>query len=88
MFFAIVAGVGLTFFLEIIPKPGLASGLFTNIRRIGSVVSGGIIALTAVIGGYRAMFLVCAGLTVFALVAIGVAAAVTRRASLREGESA
>jgi SET family sugar efflux transporter-like MFS transporter len=88
MFFAIVAGVGLTFFLEIIPKPGLASGLFTNIRRIGSVVSGGIIALTAVIGGYRAMFLVCAGLTVFALVAIGVAAAVTRRASLRDGESA
>ncbi|MHA7984374.1 MFS transporter [Rathayibacter sp. CAU 1779] len=88
VFFAIVAGVGLTFFLEIIPRPGLASGLFTNIRRIGAIISGGIIALTVVIGGYRAMFLVCAGLTVFALIVIGVAAGVTRRAAARGGSAA
>ncbi|NNC13616.1 MFS transporter [Planctomonas sp. JC2975] len=88
VFFAIVAGVGLTFFLEIIPRPGLASGLFTNIRRIGAIISGGIIALAAVIGGYHNMFLVCAALAVFALVVIGIAAGLTRRASTRGGQSA
>jgi SET family sugar efflux transporter-like MFS transporter len=66
-FFAIVAGIGLTFFQEIIPAPGLASGLFTNLRRVGAVAAGGIVALAGVLGGYRHVFLVCAGLSVLAL---------------------
>ena len=44
-FFAVVAGVGLTLFQEIIPRPGLASGLYTNTRRVGAIVSGPIIGL-------------------------------------------
>ena len=36
-FFAVVAGVGLTLFQQVIPRPGLASGLFTNTRRVGAV---------------------------------------------------
>jgi len=66
-FFAIVAGIGLTFFQEIIPAPGLASGLFTNVRRVGAVAAGGIVALAGVLGGYRHVFLVCAALSVLAL---------------------
>jgi SET family sugar efflux transporter-like MFS transporter len=66
-FFAIVAGIGLTFFQEIIPAPGLASGLFTNVRRIGAVAAGGIVALAGVLGGYRDVFLVCGALCVLAL---------------------
>jgi MFS transporter, SET family, sugar efflux transporter len=72
-FFAAVAGVGLTLFQEIIPKPGLASGLYANTRRLGGIVSGpviGIGALTAL--GYRGVFVACAALTVAALLAIGV----------------
>jgi len=30
-----VAGVGLTLFQQIIPRPGLASGLFANAARLG-----------------------------------------------------
>ncbi|GMA22942.1 hypothetical protein GCM10025864_07010 [Luteimicrobium album] len=66
-FFAIVAGIGLTFFQEIIPAPGLASGLFSNVRRVGAVAAGGIVALAGVLGGYRHVFLVCAALSVLAL---------------------
>lgn len=69
-FFAVVAGIGLTFFQDIIPRPGLASGLFTNVRRVGAVASGGLIALTTIIGGYRNMFLICAALTLIALLII------------------
>ena len=72
-FFAVVAGVGLTLFQEVIPRPGLASGLYTNARRLGAIVSGPIISfgsLTAL--GYSGVFAVCAALTALALVAIGV----------------
>jgi len=79
-FFAVVAGVGLTLFQQVIPRPGLASGLFTNTRRLGAIVSGAVISfgsLTAL--GYSGIFAVCAGLTALALVAIGVVARTTGR---------
>lgn len=80
VFFAVVAGIGLTYFQEIIPKPGLASGLFSNTRSIGSVVSGGLIALgPALFGGYRGVFVLCAALAVVALAALGVSQAAGRR---------
>lgn len=78
-FFAVIAGVGLTLFQDVIPRPGLASGLFTNVRRVGAVVSGGLVALTTLIGGYRNMFLICAGLTLVALCIILAVSISTRR---------
>jgi SET family sugar efflux transporter-like MFS transporter len=70
-FFAIVAGVGLTLFQHVIPRPGLASGLFTNTRRVGAIVSGPIIGFgSATALGYGGVFAVCAALTVVALVAM------------------
>ncbi|MBT8160370.1 MULTISPECIES: MFS transporter [Arthrobacter] len=70
-FFGIVAGVGLTLFQRLIPRPGLASGLYTNTRRLGAIVSGPIIAFgstTAI--GYPGVFAACAALTVLALALI------------------
>lgn len=69
-FFATVTGVGLTWFQDLIPRPGLASGLFTNTRRIGSVVSGGVIAVAGLGAGYSGMFLLCAAFTGCAVVIV------------------
>lgn len=81
-FFAAVVGIGLTLFQQIIPRPGLATGLFMNTRRIGSIVSGPIIAVASIEPlGYPGLFAVCAILTVVALIVIDV----TRRASRRRG---
>jgi MFS transporter, SET family, sugar efflux transporter len=74
-FFAAVAGVGITLFQQIIPRPGLASGLFTNTRRIGAIASGAIIAFGASsAAGYRGTFVACLGLTVLALAITGLVA--------------
>jgi MFS transporter, SET family, sugar efflux transporter len=79
-FFAVVAGVGLTLFQQVIPRPGLASGMFVNTRRLGAIVSGAVIGLGSLTPlGYGGVFAVCAALTVLALVAIGVAARITKR---------
>ncbi|WP_433875249.1 MFS transporter [Sinomonas atrocyanea] len=79
-FFAVVAGVGLTYFQEVIPRPGIASGLFTNTRRVGAIISGGIIAAgSALAPGYGGVFGVCAALTAAALVAVLAAAVAGRR---------
>ena len=68
-FFAAVAGIGITLFQQLIPRPGLAAGLFTNTRRIGSIVSGPIIALTSVKAfGYPGLFALCAVLAATALI--------------------
>jgi SET family sugar efflux transporter-like MFS transporter len=66
-----VAGVGLTLFQQIIPRPGLASGLFTNTRRLGAIASGPIIAVGSMTAlGYQGVFAVCAILTAAALIII------------------
>jgi MFS transporter, SET family, sugar efflux transporter len=78
-FFAAVAGIGLTLFQQVIPRPGLASGLYVNTRRLGAIVSGPLISfgsLTAL--GYGGVFAASAVLTVLALGAIGVVARMTR----------
>jgi SET family sugar efflux transporter-like MFS transporter len=70
-FFGVVAGVGLTLFQQIIPRPGLASGLFTNTRRLGAIASGPIIAVGSMTAlGYQGVFAVCAILTAAALIII------------------
>jgi MFS transporter, SET family, sugar efflux transporter len=43
--FAGIAGIGLPLFQQMIPRPGLSTGLYMNTRRIGSIVSGPIIAI-------------------------------------------
>ncbi len=73
IFFASVAGVGLTLFQELIPGPGMATGLNTNTRRIGTIVAGPIIGLAAGPWGYHGVYIACAALTVVAAVAIGLA---------------
>ena len=80
-FFAVVAGIGLTLLQQIIPRPGLASGLYTNTRRLGAIVSGAIISFGSVTAlGYSGVFAASAALTVVALVAVTVAARITRTA--------
>jgi len=72
--FAGIAGVGLPLFQQMIPKPGLSTGLYMNTRRIGAIVSGPIIAagsLTTI--GQRGIFLTSAALTLLALAIIVIA---------------
>lgn len=70
-FYAVIGGLGITLFQQLIPKPGLASGMYTNTRRIGAIVSGVIIAFApALTGSYRGIFLVSAGLTMFGLAGV------------------
>ena len=61
----------MTMFQQVIPRPGLATGLFMNTRRIGAIVSGPVIALASIKAlGYPGLFAACAVLTVVALVII------------------
>jgi SET family sugar efflux transporter-like MFS transporter len=79
--FAGIAGIGLPLFQQMIPRPGLSTGLYMNTRRVGSIVSGPIIAfgsLTAL--GQRGIFLTCAGLTLTGLVIIAIARRTTKPA--------
>ena len=72
--FAGIGGVGLTLFQQMIPRPGLSTGLYMNTRRIGNIVAGPIIAvgsLTAL--GQRGIFLACAIVTVIGVGIIGIA---------------
>jgi SET family sugar efflux transporter-like MFS transporter len=79
-FFGVVVGIGMTMYQQIIPRPGLATGLFMNTRRIGAILSGPIIALASIKQlGYPGLFALCAVLTVVALIVIEA----TRRAAGR-----
>ena len=71
-FFATVAGVGLTLFQELIPRPGLASGLYVNTRRVGAQVAGPINSAGSVTPvGYGGGCLTCAVVTTAALLTLG-----------------
>ena len=74
-FFAAVAGVGLPLFQDLIPRPGLATGLYMNTRRVGAIVSGPIVAVGALtVLGERGIFVACAALILLALLVVGAAA--------------
>lgn len=80
--FAVVSGIGMTLFQEIIPRPGLATGLFMNTRRMGAIISGGIIAVAGIPEyGFFGMFAVCAILTGVATVILGVVRSSARPSS-------
>jgi SET family sugar efflux transporter-like MFS transporter len=66
--FATVAGVGLTLFQQIIPRPGVAAGLYANTRRLGAIAAGPLIGLgSATRLGYGGVFAASAVITVAAL---------------------
>ena len=72
--FAGIAGAGLPLFQQMIPRPGLSTGLYMNTRRVGAIVSGPIIAIGSLTAlGQRGIFLTCAALTLIGLVIITVA---------------
>ena len=72
--FAAIAGVGLTLFQQMIPRPGLSTGLYMNTRRVGAIVSGPIIALGSTTAwGNRGIFLTCGLLIFLALLVIATA---------------
>lgn len=79
-FFATVAGVGLTVFQDVFPSPGLASGLFTNTRRVGAVLAGLLIAVLGVLPApYRAVYVASAVVVAVVLVGALVVVAAERR---------
>lgn len=84
--FAAIAGTGLTLFQQIIARPGLATSLYMNARRIGAILSGPVIALgSATVLGQAGIFLVCAVLTLAGTVGIPLA---HRRPSVDRSEPA
>ena len=77
--FAAMAGVGLTLFQQMIPRPGLSTGLYMNTRRVGAIVSGPIIAFGSTTAlGNRGISLAC-GPHVLALAVVAMAARQGRR---------
>jgi SET family sugar efflux transporter-like MFS transporter len=73
-FFAGIAGIGLPLFQEMIPRPGLSTGLYMNTRRLGSIVSGPIIAFGSLtVLGQRGIFLTSAVLTLIGLAMLATA---------------
>lgn len=79
---AALSGVGLTWFQEVIDRPGMASGTFLNTRRVGAILSGPVIATGGAAGlGYATPFLIFAGLSVLALVGMLLARALEPRAA-------
>lgn len=82
--FAAISGIGLALFQEMIPGAGLSTGLYMNTRRIGSIISGPVIALGALpLLGQRGIFLTCAILTLAGLGLVHIA----RRAAASTGSA-
>ena len=78
--FAGLAGIGLPLFQQLIPRPGLSTGLYMNTRRLGAIVSGPIIAVGAMTAlGQRGIFVASAAVTVLGLLIIAAAYWTTRR---------
>jgi SET family sugar efflux transporter-like MFS transporter len=72
--FAGISGIGLPLFQQMIPRPGLSTGLYMNTRRLGSIVSGAVIAIGSLtVFGQRGIFLTSAALTLIGLVIIAIA---------------
>ncbi|MGB4779071.1 MFS transporter [Microbacterium sp.] len=79
-FVAVIAGLGMTVFQQIIPRPGLATGMYMNTRSIGAIVSGPIIAVAAIKPfGYPSVFALCAILTLAGTLALIAQHVIARR---------
>jgi SET family sugar efflux transporter-like MFS transporter len=70
---AITSGIALTWFQEVLARPGLATTISTNVRRVGGIVAGPVIAVAGASSlTYVAVWWVCA---VMLVVSIGLMAA-------------
>ncbi len=78
--FAGIAGTGLALFQQLIPRPGLSTGLYMNTRRLGAIVSGPIIAVGSLTAfGQRGIFLTSAAVTLAGLLIIATAYGTSKR---------
>lgn len=68
-FYATIAGIGLTLFQGLIPRPGLANGVFANTGGVGSVMAGALIALADAPWSYSGMYAACAAVMLAAALA-------------------
>ncbi|MGL5284620.1 MAG: MFS transporter [Aeromonas sp.] len=68
IFIGIVAGIGMSYFQDLMPgRAGVATTLFTNSIRTGSIVAGGIAGVVAELWNYHAVFMVALGLALLSL---------------------
>lgn len=68
-FFAVVGGISLTWFQDVLPRPGLAATISGNVRRLGGVVAGPVVAVAGFTAlGYTAVWWLCAALAAVAVV--------------------
>lgn len=82
VFFAVVAGTALAWFQDVISRPGLAAGLYSNTRRLGAIVAGPVLGVGATLPlavGYHGVFALCAALSLVALAVIVAVGLATRR---------
>ncbi len=64
LFYAVVAGVGLTIFQALIAGPGRASGMLANSQLVGAILAGPLVALGSLGSlGLRAVWIGCAIVT-------------------------
>nr|NLI50910.1 MFS transporter [Propionibacterium sp.] len=81
-FYAVVAGVGLTWFQEVIPGAARATSLYSNSSRIAAVAAGPLIGVAGLEWGYRGVFGAATAVTVAALgLILAVRSAGRRRAT-------
>ncbi len=65
---ATVTGLGLTLVQDVVGRPGLASALFMNTTRVGSIIAGPVLAVGGTRGpGYSGVFAAAAALVVVGL---------------------
>ena len=80
-----VSGVGISLFQAVLPRPGLAAGIYANTRRVGAILTGPLIALGAATRfSYRSTFAACALMTAIGMVALVFAARGRHRAPASE----
>jgi SET family sugar efflux transporter-like MFS transporter len=70
IFVGIVAGIGMSYFQDLMPgRTGVATTLFTNSIRTGSIMAGAIAGGVAEVWNFHGVFIVAIGLALAALVA-------------------
>ena len=80
-----VSGVGISLFQAVLPRPGLAAGIYANTRRVGAILTGPLIALGAATRfSYRGTFAACALMTAIGMVALVFAARGRRSGSVAD----
>ena len=70
IFIGIVAGIGMSYFQDLMPgRAGVATTLFANSIRTGSIMAGAIAGVVAEVWSFHGVFMVALGLALVALAA-------------------